>query len=467
MTGSDHLDRPPGYWPSRWPGECAGPRRQKVVGGPGLGLAGGGRLRARWRDCGGSRWPVMVVERDPGELYLQGGTRPGRATESFGWVEQIDPVTLAPLRASPRLPSGGHRWCGAACVHANGDLYVVNGDHCHRLAPDLTVVAEHRLRTRGAHNGHLALSDGNLVMKDVRADPRTPSTFTVLDPDLAEVDRLELPFASVGRFSADRDADGDTIYVASLTALHRVEYRSGRLRLDPDWQVTYRADGDDRSFAWDSALGDGCAWFMDMGDNAGVHAILTADPVGAVDLGRRNGLARLLPVLARTGLARLLAGQPLFGPPTHAAPTRVWRVPLDDPGAATSFVPFGLTGGGNVAPPLYDQHRRVLVAFDSNNRRIGAFRHQPDGTLEPLWQHAYRTTNQLTLFDATGELVVDDVRWPGRWDAVVVDIQSGQELGRVDTGCLASTGMWYTPGGERDFYTTTSFGRVGRIWVEA
>ena len=53
-----------------------------------------------------------------------------------------------------------------------------------------------------------------------------------------------------------------------------------------------------------------------------------------------------------------------------------------------------------------------------------------------------------------------------RWDAVVVDIETGREKGRADTGCVMSGAMWYTPGFERDFYTTTGFGGYARVFVE-
>ena len=84
-----------------------------------------------------------------------------------GWVEQLDPISLEPIRRSPDLPSGGHKWCGAICVHENGDLYVVNGTYVHRLNPQLEIVAEHRLAANNAHNGHVVFSDGNLVTKDI------------------------------------------------------------------------------------------------------------------------------------------------------------------------------------------------------------------------------------------------------------------------------------------------------------
>jgi hypothetical protein len=97
----------------------------------------------------------MVVRRVVGELYLQGCTPIGTGGGSFGSVQRVDPITLEPMSESPRLPSGGHNWCGAIAVHANGDLGVVNGAYAHRLSPAPQVTAERRLPVDNVHNGHL------------------------------------------------------------------------------------------------------------------------------------------------------------------------------------------------------------------------------------------------------------------------------------------------------------------------
>ena len=139
MTELDYRTKRPGYYPSTWAVECGGSRRQKLVGSPGLALRPGETLAGVSRDTGG--WPVMFVQREPGELFLQVGavqSRDGTPPfyrpdgDSAGWLERVDPITLETLARSPDLPSGGHVWCGAVVVHQNGDLYVVNGRFRHR-----------------------------------------------------------------------------------------------------------------------------------------------------------------------------------------------------------------------------------------------------------------------------------------------------------------------------------------------
>lgn len=91
MTELDRSSTMPGYYPSAWPCECGGPRRQKTAAGPGLNLQPGDQLKATTRRLDG-RWPVMFVQRDAGELYLQGGALPFQGEESYGWLEKVDPT---------------------------------------------------------------------------------------------------------------------------------------------------------------------------------------------------------------------------------------------------------------------------------------------------------------------------------------------------------------------------------------
>ena len=201
MTGQDRAGPLPGYFPSPWPVECGGNRRQKAATG-GLNARGSeARVICRSDD----RWHVMAIRRAPGEIYV-GGTMPAwHGPEPFGWLQKLDPETLAPLALSPELPAGGHVWCGAIAAHANGDIYEVNGCYMHRLDPECQVVTERRLPVDQAHNGMLILSDGSIVTKDLRLAGQGPSTITRLAADGLEVmgEPLRLPEGSMGRIASD------------------------------------------------------------------------------------------------------------------------------------------------------------------------------------------------------------------------------------------------------------------------
>ncbi|MCH7699001.1 MAG: hypothetical protein IH865_08715 [Chloroflexi bacterium] len=379
---------------------------------------------------------MMFVQRDAGELYLQGGARPFQSDESFGWLEKVDPVSLEPIAKSPKLPSGGHNWCGAVVVHENGDLYVTNGRYCHRLAPDCSVIAERQLPKDCGYNGLLILSDGNLIMKDIQLSE--PSHFSVLEPDkLEEVDRFEFPENSVGRISIDRTPDGEFVYATSDTKVYRLRYADRRLALDDGWIGDYNVAGDSQSFAWDTCVGDDNVWFMDMGAAAGALAILTPRPIGTAPFGLYK---------------------------TASGPQHVFRMSTADASDRDALTPFRLPDAGIVAPPLYEQEARVLIAYDSNNGKLGGWRYENDGELEQLWVKDIQNFQQPMLFAETNELIVDDVREDGDY-VVVLDLETGEERGRVHTGAARSSGMFFCPGWDRDLYYATLFGEVARIYV--
>lgn len=436
MTGLDCQSRLDGHFPSAWPAECGGPRRQKLVATGGLGLRPGEALASTVRHTGG--WPVLVVQRERGELYLQGGAglRAGEAPPlrrpddpGPGWLERVDPVSLEAIGRSVDLPSGGWLWCGGAVVHANGDLYVVNGRFCHRLAPSCGVVAERELPLDSPYNGLLILSDGNLITRNLgfRADDR--AGFIVLEPErLRTVAELEIPERCMARFSCDRSADREYVYFTTPSQVRRLIYRSGRLELDLDWAGSYEMSGD-QSDAWDTTIGSDSVWLMDMG----------RPPAW---LGRAT------------------------------APQRAFRFSIENPSDRDVLDVIGRPGAWNPSPPTYDPTRQILVHFDSINRRVVAHRYQRAAPLRLLWERPFRNLTQMIVWLDTGELVVEDSSSPDpvalepSADAVLVDIETGSELGRAPIGAAATTGMFCSPGFGRDFYVCSMAGSVARIYVE-
>jgi hypothetical protein len=441
MTGLDRLQRHPGYWPSAWPVECGGNRRQKAAGGRLDAAAGAATVTTRRN----GRWNVMVVERDPGQWYVGGTMAAFSGPPPFGWVERIDPASLEALASSPELPCGEHVWCGAILAHANGSIMSVNGSYLHRLDPDdLSVEAERRLPADRSHNGLLALTDGTLVTKDLRLEGQGGTTITRLDPDTLELtgEPLTLPEGSMGRIAADIDDAGvEHVYVPGTEHLWRLVVATDSLELEP-WRPRYRAANDRWGLSWDACISDGACWVMDCGDIESVRRIHTTEPNG-----------RFAEPPGATLSWRLPAPWP--------GAQRLFRIALDDSDDVRNIEPFGTPGGGIIAPPVDVPEHSMAVAWDSVNGGLAGI-DTGDGNLSVAWHLDVRPSMQPVVFPESGELVINDFTDDGLDDLIVVDVASGIELDRVATGSRIANGMFLTAGGDRDvfFCTTTTLARA-------
>ena len=404
-------------WPSRWPAEDGGPRRLETpLDGAALGL-GSGRLSVVSRL---SMVSTMVVLREPGEVYLLCHTG-GDAAVS--WLEQIDPVTLETIRRSPDL-AGGPTWPGGVAAHANGSLYVVFGRHAHRLSASLEVLASRELPRQRSYNSFVVLPDGCLAMKDFPRGEMTPSELLVLEPDgLRVVARLELPEPSIARLSAD----GADIYVVGDESLIRVWWTGEMLVLDDAFVARYRTlDG--QTYGWDAVIAGGAAWFLDNG--------LGAD--GYVGHFRGVGVS--------------------------SSPLHLVRVDLAT-GAVQLAEVCGLPNGLIANPPAVDVERGVAVGYDSGNGVVTAFRIDATGIRDALWTRELNHAAHPVLFPATGELVLCDTDIARNAEQVVVlDIVTGSELGRADTGSPVQSVVFNAPGFDHDLYCC-SFTTVSRVSV--
>ena len=417
-----------GYWPSRWPGEDGGPaRRQQPATGTGLAIAPGERLQVVSRDAMAS---TMVVLRDPGEAYLLCHTA---GNDAVSWVERFHPETLEVLERSDDLP-GGRTWPGGLAAHANGSLYVVFGNHAHRLAADCSLVASAELPRRVPYNSFVVLPDGCLATKDFggllpgeTAATRgvvPPAELLVLEPDRLEiVARLELPEASVARISAD----GTDIYVVGDEHLLRAKWDGNALVLDPAFQPRYRTI-DGQTYGWDAVLDAGAAWFLDNGAGS-------------------------------EGYAGTFRGRGISPAPLHLV-----RVDLAT-GAVDLTEICGLPNGVVANPPAIDARRRIAVGYDSANRVLAAFDFDADGRTTLRWRRGQDHACHPILFSDTGELVTNDHDADRMMDQIVIlDIETGEERGRADTGSPVQSVLFPAPGFGRDLYCC-SFTTLSRVSV--
>lgn len=390
-----------------WRFEDGGPQRRQTVPGE-LGLRGGGSLEVTTRTAPAV---TMAVHREAGELFL---LRHTAGDGAVAIVEQIDPITLEPMTQSVELP-GGPVWPGGIGSHDNGSLYVVFGNHAHRLDAGLQVIASSALPRPRPYNSFVTLPDGHLVTKDfggslpghpLAAGEREPCELLVLEPDgLGIVARLVMPEPSIARLSAD----GDDVYVVGDTSLLRARWDGRALHLDDAFTARYRTlEG--QTYGWDCVLAAGAAWFLDDGDGSERYS-------GTL---RGNGLS--------------------------TAPLHLVRVDLATREVTMAEV-CGKPGGLIANPPVVDEQRGVVVGYDSGNGVVTAFGLHD---LAPRWQRKQDHASHLLLYAGSGELVTGDGT-----DVVVLDIATGNELARADSGGGVQSVLFPTPGTGRDFYLCT------------
>lgn len=411
-----------GYWPSPWPAEDNGPARRAIAPhGPGF-VAGDVTVVHREAVA-----TTMVVLRDPGEVFALRHTIGASATSC---VERIDPVTLDTRARSADL-AGGPTWPGGLAVHANGDLYLVFGNHAHRLSPSLQSVATTPLPRLKPYNSFVVLPDGHLVTKDFGGvlpghDPAThdaePTEVLVLEPEsLRIVDRCAVPEPSIARLSAD----GDDVYVVGVDSLWRLRWSGDALMIDDDFTTRYRTI-DGQTYGWDPVIALGAAWFLDNGFGSERYA----------------------------GTFR---GQGL-----NAAPLHLVRVDLTTRDVSLTEI-CGLPGGVVANPPLVDETRRIAVGYDSGNGVLAAFDIGVDGTTDLRWRRDQNHACHPLLFRDTGELITTDHdATTMRDDIVVLDIDTGEERVRVASGSPVQSVLFPAAGFDHDVYYC-SFAVIARL----
>jgi hypothetical protein len=119
---------------------------------------------------------------------------------------------------------------------------------------------------------------------------------------------------------------------------------------------------------------------------------------------------------------------------------------------------------------LVDEARQIVVAFDSANRHLRAWRivrKFPDAqqlVLQDLWHlQNFGAASHMLLFADTGELCVNDYR-RFHEQVVILDIETGQEKSRTSTGGLMQGVVFPSAGWQRDIYWS-SMDRLTRIHI--
>jgi hypothetical protein len=149
---------------------------------------------------------------------------------------------------------------------------------------------------------------------------------------------------------------------------------------------------------------------------------------------------------------------------TNAAPLHLVRVDLSSGAVALTEI-CGLPNGVVANPPLVDAARRIAVGYDSGNGVLAAFDIAADGSTSPRWRRDQNHACHSLLFADTGELVTTDHDATRLMDQIVVlDIETGTERLRVDSGSPLQSVLFPAPGWDRDVYYC-SFPTIARVSV--
>jgi hypothetical protein len=408
----------PGYFPSHWPAEDGGPRREQFSElHPDYLL--GDHLRVTSRTV---MVATMVVFKSESEMYLLCHTG---GESAVSWVEQVDSLSLEMIRRSPDLP-GGLTWPGGIAVHENGSLYVAFGRYVHRLSSDLEITGVCELPRNRPYNSFVILPDGSLVTKDfggslpIREGISADCEVCVVDPESMSIRaRLTVPEASIARLSAD----GNSVYCVGISRFWRLEWDPalGLLVLDENFSPLYRTVSGE-GYGWDAVISDGSAWFLNNGEASDKYQ------------GSLRGV----------GVA--------------SAPTAVIRVDLAS-GLVSRFEVSSLMGGVIANPPAVDPIRGIVVGYDSGNGVLTAWNYRENRL---LWSRSLNHAAHPLVFRGSGYGVFSDYSTENGESLIVIDLESGSEMARCSVESPLQSVIFPSigPQGELYYVSFTTLTRV-------
>ena len=369
---------------------------------------------------------TMTVLGPAGEVFLltHQALRSRVGLPTSARVERIDPISLKTMCTSPAL-QGGPMWPGGMALHVNGNLHVVYGRYAHQLGRNCQVISKRRLPVNQPYNSFVTLANGLLVTKNLSATDN--ALLSVLNPDQLDYasEDTKTPEPSIARLSSL----GNTVYVVGVRSIFRYHWNSAaqKLEFDSSWRHDYIGNTS-QTHGWDAVIDGESAWFMDNGQH--------------------NYHFRMI------------------GRGVNPSANRLIRVSLADARQFQTIEISGITGGSITNPPLIDFERRIVVAFDSANCFMRAWRFGTfDCDLTPLWEkREFGCASHMILYPDTGEMVTNDYRRFGE-EVVLLDIETGAEKSRVRIGGYMQGVVFPSVGWNRDIYWC-SMGRVARVYVD-
>lgn len=409
-----------GYAHTPWPCEDGGPQRLQCSPGPDSWPQGVWQVVHKRTQIS-----TMVLLGEPGEVYLltHSALRAHLGLPTSAWVEQIDAATLKTVRRSPRLP-GGPMWPGGFALLANGLIVTVYGRFAHLLNRNLEPVARNKLEVNEPYNSMVVLDNGLVVTKNLSQS--TPAHLSVLNPDdLTEACATVLcPEPSVARLSAQ----GNAVYVVGLRTIFRYVWNESnkQLKRDETWQANLMTQAVGNTFAWDMVISTGEGWLMD------------------------NGHHKYLYTMQGAGLS-----------PTA---NRLLRVNLHKAESVQSIEVSGMRAGSVTNPPLLIPDLHLVLAYDSANSVLKAFRID-GGAIEMVWtKQNFGCSSHMVYWQSTRTVWINDYK-RFREHVVALDPLTGQERCRIPTPGRMQGVVFPCPGWDGDLYWV-SMDQLARVYCK-
>ena len=320
-----------------------------------------------------------------------------------------------PRGARPRRPTCRAARPGPAAspCSADGVLVVVFGRHAHRLGPDLD----------GAGLGHACPRDA--ALQQLRHAARRPPRHQ----------GLRRPAPRPGR---GVDAGGTAGRAGRARPRHprgRRVLRGRPSRPSPGSRPTATPSTSSATTRSCRARWDGSSLVADDAFAARYRTLARPDPrVGRrARRSARPGSSTTAPGPSATP-ARSAASAPT------TAPLHLVRVDLAT-AAVTLTEVCGRPGGLIANPPLVDEQRRIVVGYDSRQRRDGRVRHRRRRLARPRWSLDQDHASHLLHDPVSGLFLSGDHDAEAfSEDLVVRDIETGDEVLRAPVGQPAAVG---------------------------
>jgi hypothetical protein len=360
-------------------------------------------------------YPVLLYTRDPGELFVIGGT-PLAIAEYVGLIDGLPPGEnkTAPYFARVDTVTGeityldldrgqGVPYLGGALMHADGYAYVVSQSHLYRIDPDsMQIEASIDLPADGpatVYNGLAVGRTRQLILKSLSfADG--DAALSLVEPETLEiVFTLDCDCRSPRLTLAVDDHGVEHLYHLNREQTFRYIVEEDSLTLDENWIIGFDPDG------------------------TGINQEPTSPVVvdGRVFYTTNTNLQAKLPmrVFWQDQNATYTPDmEPLAGP-----------LLFDDPGDRAGWSFSGLSA---------DEATGILMAVDQQRGLVNAFRPNDDGSIDILWQHEMRVSASNTnVSDRQMVYVTDFV--DGSNHLVVLDLLTGEELVRIPTPAARAT----------------------------